>query len=76
MKLNKGTSFALIHVLNGLMQASQIAAQPNAPDVRSVQRALQRLVELGLVTKQGSNNNQNTTVSMKTFYRPACRLSF
>ena len=57
MKLNKSTSFALIHVLNGLMQASQIAAQPNAPDVRSVQRALQRLVELGLVTKQGSNNN-------------------
>lgn len=57
MKLNKSTSFVLIHILNGLTQASQVAAQPNAPDVRSVQRALQRLVELGLVIKQGSTNN-------------------
>ena len=57
MKLNKSTSFALIHILNGLTQSSQIAAQPNAPDVRSVQRALQRLIELGLVTKEGSTNN-------------------
>lgn len=57
MKLNKSTSFSLIHVLNGLTQTSQIAEQPNAPDVRSIQRALQRLVELGLTTKQGSTNN-------------------
>lgn len=57
MKLNKSTSFVLIHVQNGHTQASQIASQPDAPDVRSIQRALQRLVELGLVKKQGSTNN-------------------
>jgi len=57
MKLNKSTSFALVQVLNGITQASLVASQPNAPDVRSVQRALQRLVELGLITKKGSTNN-------------------
>ncbi len=57
MKLNKSNSYTLIHLLNGDSTVASIAKQADAPDVRSIQRAMQRLTELDLITKKGANNN-------------------
>ncbi len=57
MKLNKSSSYALIHLLNGHKTASSIAEHTDAPDIRSIQRALQRIIDLGLVEKHGAANS-------------------
>lgn len=57
MNLNKSSSYALIHLLNGHTTVSSIAEQVDAPDVRSIQRALQRLIDLELVNRVGPANS-------------------
>lgn len=56
MKLNKNTSFVLIHLLNGLNSASKISEQMPNINLRSIQRALVRLTQLGLISRRGINN--------------------
>lgn len=56
MKLNKNTSYVLLIILGGANTASQIGTQITKVDIRSIQRALVRLTELGLLTRHGTNN--------------------
>ena len=56
MKLNKNTSFALIHLLGGADSAAKIAEQMPSVTLRSIQRALVRLDEAGLIKRHGVNN--------------------
>jgi Fic/DOC family len=57
MKLSKSSSYSLVHILNGHTTAQTISEQVGAPDIRSIQRALQRLNELGFIDKHGASNN-------------------
>lgn len=56
MNLNKNTSYVLIHILNGNDTAKKISEQMQTVDVRSIQRALVRLTDLGLLTRIGTNH--------------------
>ena len=53
MRLNKSTSFALIHLLSGADSAAQIAERMPTPTLRSVQRALVRLSEGEIIERHG-----------------------
>lgn len=56
MRLNKNASFALIHLLGGADSAAAVAGKMPAATLRSVQRALVRLNQLGLVDRHGVND--------------------
>ena len=56
MNLNKNTSYTLIYLLNGNNTAKKISKLMQGIDIRSIQRALQRLTELDLIKRIGNNN--------------------
>ena len=56
MTLNKITSYVLLHILNGKTTVSAIGEQLPDVTIRSIQRALVRLHEMGIVEKEGSNH--------------------
>lgn len=56
MKLNKSSSYVLIYLLRGYETAATIKEQLKNVDIRSVQRSLIRLVDLGVITRSGTNN--------------------
>jgi predicted transcriptional regulator len=56
MSLNKSTSYVLLHVLNGSRTAAEIGKHLEGIDIRSIQRALARLTDLGILTKSGTNS--------------------
>ena len=60
MNLNKNTSYVLIHILNNNSTASQISSLMQSTDIRSIQRALNRLTELELITRIGTNKPKYT----------------
>lgn len=60
MNLNKNTSYVLIHILNGSNTSSQISSLMQSTDIRSIQRALNRLTELELITRIGTNSPKYT----------------
>ena len=53
MRLNKNISFVLIHLLSGANSAVKIAEQMPTVTLRSIQRALVRLTEGGLIERHG-----------------------
>ncbi len=57
MKLSKSSSYALIEILNGSTDVASISEKIASHDVRSIQRAVQRLVEFKLISKQGPSNS-------------------
>lgn len=63
MKLNKSSSYVLLSLLSGATTATEVAKQMNGVDVRSIQRALMRLVEMGLIAKHGPRNSPSYSVS-------------
>lgn len=65
MKINKTAAYVLLYVLNGSTTAKDIAGQLVSLDVRSVQRALLRLTEAGLLTRSGPANNRVYQVDYK-----------
>lgn len=65
MKLNKSSSYVLLYVLNGAASASDISRRMPEVDIRSIQRALSRLVDLGLVRRIGITNNPSYTIEYK-----------
>jgi Fic family protein len=56
MKLNKNSSYVLLHLLNGNTTAADISKQMLGVDIRSIQRALSRLTEIGLIERKGPSN--------------------
>lgn len=63
MNLNKRSAYVLIHLLNGNSTATQIAERMAGTDIRSIQRALLRLVELKLIYKHGPANKPNYNIN-------------
>ncbi len=63
MNLSKSTSYTLLHVLNGCSTAAEAGERMQNIDIRSIQRALVRLTELGLLTRVGSINNPTYNVN-------------
>lgn len=56
MKLNKSSSYVLIYLLRGYETAATISEQLKDVDIRSIQRSLIRLVDLGIISRNGTNN--------------------
>lgn len=56
ISINKNTSYVLAHLLRGSDTATRISGQLAGVDVRSVQRALARLTELGIAIRNGTNH--------------------
>ncbi len=56
MELNKSSSYVLIHIIGGYDTAIRISERMTNVDVRSIQRSLQRLVELGVIKRNGTNH--------------------
>jgi Fic family protein len=56
MNLNKNTSYVLLHLLNGAMTATEVSIAMPEVDIRSIQRALLQLTELGIVTRSSRTN--------------------
>ena len=66
--LNKTTSYVLLQLLGGKTTATTINQQLPYTTVRSIQRALARLHEIGLIDKQG-NNHPTYTVNYAAVLR-------
>ena len=56
MKVKKGSSYVLIYIQRGYGTEATISEQLKSVDIRSVQRSLIRLVDLGVATRNGTNN--------------------
>lgn len=65
MTINKSSSYVLIHILNGCNTAATIAKEMTDVDIRSIQRSLVRLVDLGLIKRNGGTNNPSYSVVYK-----------
>jgi Fic family protein len=62
MRLNKTTLYILVYLLNGCTSASEIAQKMPSLTTRSIQRSLERLMELGLIERIGPSNNPTYAV--------------
>ena len=62
MVLNKSSSYVLLYLLGGNVSASEVNERTPEKDLRSIQRAFNRLVELGLVQQNGPRNNPSYEV--------------
>lgn len=62
MKLNKTSSYVLLHLLGGKDTAAKIATEMRNVDIRSIQRGLTRLMDLGLIKRHGTTNNPTYTI--------------
>lgn len=56
MEINKSSSYVLIHLLAGHNTATKIGQHMTSVDIRSIQRSLQRLVQLGVIERNGTNH--------------------
>ena len=65
MAIKKSSSYVLIHILNGRNTAATIAKEMTDVDIRSIQRSLVRLVDLGLIKRNGGTNNPSYSVVYK-----------
>jgi Fic family protein len=63
MNLNKSSSYALLYLLGGNVSASEVNKSMPEKDLRSIQRALSRLVELELVQQKGPRNNPSYRIN-------------
>lgn len=63
MKLNKSSSYVLIALLRGHTTSAMIADFLQHMDIRTIQRALARLLELSLITGSGPSNDPTYAVS-------------
>lgn len=66
--INKNGSYVLLQLLQGRNTASKIGDHLPDTDIRSIQRALSRLTELGVVVKNGTNH-PTYTVHYETLLR-------
>lgn len=57
MRLNKSTSYVLLYILIGKRTAPQISDVMPEIDIRSIQRAITKLVEMRIIQRAGPKNN-------------------
>ena len=69
MVLNKSSSHALLRLLAGRTTAAEIAKAAPGVDVRTIQRAISRLLAMGLVERLGSSNNPSYGVGYDELIR-------
>ncbi len=62
MKINKNSSYVLLHLLNGNTTATNISKRMPGVDIRSIQRALSRLTEIGLIERNGIINRPTYSI--------------
>lgn len=62
MRLNKNTSYVLRHLLSGCRTSSDISSKMKGVDVRSIQRALERLSDARIATRTGPSNNPTYSI--------------
>jgi hypothetical protein len=70
ISINKNSSYVLLHLLQGRNTATIISEHMPGVDVRSVQRGLNRLTELGVTIKNGTNH-PTYSVNYRTLLRVA-----
>ena len=70
MTINKSSSYVLLNILNGRTTTAQIAKEMTSVDIRSIQRSLVRLVELGLIKRNGTNNPSYSIVYINLINTP------
>lgn len=63
MKLNKSSSYVLIALLRGYTTSAAIADFLQTMEVRTIQRALARLLELSLVAQSGPSNDPSYAIN-------------
>lgn len=63
MKLNKSTSYVLTALLRGYSTSAEISDHLKDLELRTIQRALSRLLQLDLVTQSGPNNDPKYVVN-------------
>ncbi len=56
MDINKNSSYVLLQLLRGANTAAKISEYLPGTDIRSIQRGLSRLTELGITVKYGTNH--------------------
>lgn len=56
MEINKSSSYVLINLMSGHATTKQISEHMSNVDIRSIQRSLQRLVDLNVIKRHGTNN--------------------
>jgi len=62
MRLNKNTLYVLQNLLVGCRSSSDVSDKIEGVDVRSIQRALERLTDAGLITRTGPSNNPTYSI--------------
>src|SRR6266567_1497638 len=62
MRLNKNTLYTLLFLLSGDVTAPEVSKRMPELDIRSVQRALERLTQLGLIERGGPKNSPSYAV--------------
>ncbi|MGF7229043.1 MAG: Fic family protein [Candidatus Saccharibacteria bacterium] len=63
MRLNKNTLYILLFLLGGDTTAPEISKRLPDLDIRSIQRALERLVELDLIKRSGPKNGPSYAIN-------------
>jgi Fic family protein len=66
MRLNKNTLCVLIYLLGGATTAPEVSKKMPQLDIRSIQRALERLVENNLIVRSGPTNSPSYSVNYPT----------
>lgn len=66
MRLNKNTLYVLIHLLGGAKTAPEVSKRMPYLDIRSIQRALERLVENNLIVRSGPTNSPSYSIHYPT----------
>jgi Fic family protein len=66
MRLNKNTLYILIHLLGGSATAAAISKKMPDLDIRSIQRALERLSGLDLIKRDGPRNSPSYVINYST----------
>lgn len=69
MKLNKSSSYVLIALLRGYITSAAIAKFLQTMEIRTIQRALERLVALSLVTQGGPSNDPSYTINYQVLLK-------
>jgi Fic family protein len=63
MGLNRNTLYVLVYLLGGATTTQEVSKKMPNLDIRSIQRALERLMELNLVLRSGPKNSPSYSIN-------------